>query len=92
MFVGGLTAARFGLHLFDLCIIQLFQEGVSECLSFSKFTEYKVGYVAQTNTCVQVEEEKRGVFSGVETSICYGMDLLKFVLVRTKISSHSRTL
>merc|ERR1719357_1004347 len=55
MFVGGLTAARFGLHLFDLCIIQLFQEGV--------------------------EEEKRGVFSGVETSICYGMDLVKFVLV-----------
>ena len=28
MFVGGLTAARFGLHLYDLCVIQLFQEGV----------------------------------------------------------------
>jgi len=55
MFVGGLTAARFGLHLYDLCVIQLFQEGV--------------------------EEEKRGVFSGVETSLCYGMDLIKFVLV-----------
>ena len=28
-----------------------------------------------------MEEEKRGVFSGVETSLCYGMDLIKFVLV-----------
>jgi len=55
MFVSGLTVARFGLHLYDLCVIQLFQEGV--------------------------EEEKRGVFSGVETSLCYGMDLIKFVLV-----------
>ena len=43
--------------------------------------------MAQRNkTYAQVEEEKRGVFSGVETSICYGMDLVKFVLVRTKIS------
>ena len=32
MFVGGWTAARFGLHLFDLCVIQLFQEGVSETI------------------------------------------------------------
>ena len=28
MFITGLTIARFGLHLFDLCLIQLFQEGV----------------------------------------------------------------
>ena len=28
MFVSGLTVARFGLHLYDLCVIQLFQEGV----------------------------------------------------------------
>ena len=47
---------------------------------------YIYANTAKTNTCVQVEEEKRGVFSGVETSICYGMDLVKFVLVRTFIS------
>ena len=61
---------------------------------FLNSTEYTLDvYMAQTNKHnAQAEEEKRGVFSGVETSICYGMDLLKFVLVRTKISSHSRTL
>ena len=30
LLVAGVTAARFGLHLFDLCIIQVFQEGVTE--------------------------------------------------------------
>ena len=30
LLVAGVTAARFGLHMFDLCIIQLFQEGVTE--------------------------------------------------------------
>ena len=30
LLVAGVTAARFGLHMFDLCIIQLFQEGVHE--------------------------------------------------------------
>ena len=69
MFLAGLTAARFGLHLFDLCIIQLFQEGVRRLKEMRK-------------TIIKVEEEKRGVFSGVEMSLCYGMDLIKFVLVR----------
>ena len=67
--MAGLTAARFGLHLFDLCIIQLFQEGVRRLEEMKK-------------TIIKVEEEKRGVFSGVEMSLCYGMDLIKFVLVR----------
>ena len=30
LLIAGVTAARFGLHMFDLCIIQLFQEGVTE--------------------------------------------------------------
>ena len=38
-----------------------------------------------------MEEEKRGVFSGVETSICYGMDLIKFVLVRCHLYFFSLT-
>ena len=40
---------------------------------------------------IQVEEEKRGVFSGVETSLCYGMDLIKFVLVRCHLTFFSLT-
>jgi hypothetical protein len=55
LLVAGVTAARFGLHLFDLCIIQLFQEGVIET--------------------------KRGIFSGVESSLCNTMDMIKFGLV-----------
>ena len=37
MFVSGLTAARFGLHLFDLCVIQLFQEGVRANVDGSQY-------------------------------------------------------
>jgi len=55
LLVAGVTIARFGLHLFDLCIIQLFQEGVME--------------------------SKRGIFSGVASSLCNLMDMVKFGLV-----------
>jgi len=30
LLIGGVIAARFGLHMFDLCIIQLFQEEITE--------------------------------------------------------------
>ena len=80
MFVGGITAARFGVHLFDLCVIQLFQEGVR--MPKNQFLICIISKcIPKSWRLVQVEEEKRGVFSGVETSICYGMDLIKFVLV-----------
>ena len=62
--------SRFGLHLYDLCVIQLFQEGVKI-----------VGWFVFIGA--KVSEEKRGVFSGVETSLCFGMDLIKFFRLMT---------
>ena len=56
MFVSGLTAARFGLHLFDLCVIQLFQEGVRGLANVDILDMRKI-YSGGGR-------EKRGIFRG----------------------------
>ena len=85
MFLAGLTAARFGLHLFDLCIIQLFQEGVRRKFSLTdlKKWEKQLGWGGKTG----------GLFWGWNVpllrhgsdQVCPGknqlLDFINFVLV-----------